>query len=325
MQELVQDTDISVVIITTPPSTHYDLCKISLEHGKNVVVEKPFTPSLKEADLLITLAKKQQRLLTVYQNRRWDADFLQVSKYIKDGVLGRVVEFETHFDRHRPAPPSPDAWKTKPSPGTGAIYDLGVHLLDQIVTLFGLPKSVSAFLRTQREGAPTDVHDSFTILLHYDTGLMATAKAGVVSLFPEQPRFRVSGEQGTYQKYNLDDQERSSKAGLRPSDRDYASSAADKSWAIYTTEKLQSPLSGDREEHSIPDGSVIWKDGGVLVKPDENWLTFYKHFASALAGQGEVPVTPEDASNIIRLIELAKLSSEKRMTLEWDKKYEEFD
>ena len=313
------------MIVTTPPHTHYDLCKLSLEAGKHVVVEKPFTPSQREANQLITLAKKEQRLLTVYQNRRWDSDFLALSRYIEEGYLGRIVEFETHFDRHRPNPPS-ESWKTQPSPGTGATYDLGVHLLDQIVTLFGLPKSITGFLRTQRLGAPTDVHDSFTILLHYDNGLVATAKAGVVGFLPSQLRFRVLGEKGSYVKDGFDSQEKSLKEGLRPGDEEYSKIGAERQWELNTDDVLESFVPWtNHNEYAMEDGLTCWQRSGTFIPQKENYLSFYQQFAQALAGQGEVPVQAEEARDVIRLIELATLSSEKWMTLDWDKKYEEID
>jgi len=201
-EEMVRDPAIDVVVITTVPTSHFELCKLALEHGKHVIVEKPFTPTSKEAEELVEIAQKHDRLLTVYQNRRWDTDFLTLSALLKDGKLGRVVEFETHFDRHRPeAPAASSTWKAKPLPGGGAAYDLGTHLIDQVVVSFGLPDKITGFVGSQREHNPENVEDSCTILLHYEsTGLLATVKAGVVSPEVEQLRFWVRGEKGSYKK-----------------------------------------------------------------------------------------------------------------------------
>ncbi len=201
-EEMVQDPAINVVVITTIPTSHFELCKLALEHGKHVIVEKPFTPTSKEAEELIEIARKHERLLTVYQNRRWDTDFLTLSALLKDAKLGRVVEFETHFDRHRPEAPAPSStWKAKPLPGGGAAYDLGTHLIDQVVVLFRLPDKITGFVGSQREHNPENVEDSCTILLHYESrGLLATVKAGVVSPETEQLRFWVRGEKGSYKK-----------------------------------------------------------------------------------------------------------------------------
>lgn len=143
-----------------------------------------------------------QLQITKEIDRRWDADFQTLSKLYKNGSLGRVVEFETHFDRHRPQEPSSAAsnWKNKVIPGGSAIYDLGTHLLDQVVYLLGLPKRVTGFIGSQREVNTSGYEDSFTVLLHYGGGVLVTAKAGVVSPEEEQLRFWVRGEKGSFKK-----------------------------------------------------------------------------------------------------------------------------
>lgn len=200
-EEMVKDHDVEVVVVTTTPETHYELCKLALEHGKHVIVEKPFTPTSKEASQLIAIAEKHQRLLTVYQNRRWDTDFLTLSDLINKDTLGRIVEFETHFDRHRPEVPAGGGWKTKPLPGGGAIYDLGTHLIDQVYAIYGMPDTITGFVGSQRENGPEGVEDSCTVLLHYHAkGLTATVKAGVVSPEVEQLRYWVRGTKRSYKK-----------------------------------------------------------------------------------------------------------------------------
>lgn len=188
-----------------------------------MVCEKPFTPSSAEAEELVSLAQKQNKLLAVYQSmfnpmkcsigpnltsggaildRRWDADFVTLSKLIKNGSLGRISEFETRFDRHRPQEPVPDAskWKNKVIPGGSAIYDLGAHLLDQAVHLLGMPQRVTGFVGSSREVNTSGFEDSFTVLLHYANGLMVTAKATVISPEEEQLRFWVRGDKGSFKK-----------------------------------------------------------------------------------------------------------------------------
>ena len=198
---LLADPAISAVIITTIPTSHFALCKLALEADKHVVVEKPFTPTSAEADELVALARERGRLLTVYQNRRWDADFLTLTQLLSSNTLGRIVEFATHFDRHRPlAPAAHSSWKAEALPGGGAVYDLGAHLIDQVVVAFGVPARVTGFVGAQREGGPEGVEDSCMVLLHYGGGMMATVKAGVVSAEVEQLRFWVRGERGSYRK-----------------------------------------------------------------------------------------------------------------------------
>jgi predicted dehydrogenase len=144
--------------------------------------------------------------LRAYPDRRWDADFVTLSKLVKNGSLGRISEFETHFDRHRPEEPSADAhkWKNKVIPGGSAVYDLGTHLLDQAVHLLGLPKRVTGFIGSAREQNASGFEDSFTVLLHYANGTLVTAKATVVSPEEEQLRFWVRGDKGSFKKVRSD-------------------------------------------------------------------------------------------------------------------------
>ncbi|KAI9805181.1 MAG: hypothetical protein M1825_001017 [Sarcosagium campestre] len=201
IEAMLQDEDVHLIVLTTIPETHSPLAKLALNAGKHVVVEKPFTPTTAEADELIALAKEKSRLLTVYQNRRWDSDFLTVLHLLKSGRLGRVVDFESHFDRHRPEVPADGVtWKTKVIPGSGAAYDLGTHLIDQVVVALGMPKRITGFIGSQRKGETKGYEDSFVILMHYDEGLTATLKAAVVSPEVGQLRYWIRGERGSYKK-----------------------------------------------------------------------------------------------------------------------------
>lgn len=262
-----------------------------------VVVEKPFTPTSAEAQELVDVAKAQGVVLTVYQNRRWDSDFLTLKKYIDDGSLGRIVEFETHFDRHRPDPPA-DTWKAHDAPGTGAVHDLGTHLMDQAVHLFGMPKKITGFVGSQRAVNTTGLEDSATVLLHYDQ-MLVTVKAGVVSPEVNQLRFWVRGEKGSFKKFHLDPQEdQLRKEGLKPGDENYGI-----------------------EPTSHHGTLCISKDGQITstvvptVEPP-TYVEYYRRLAQALDGDtSKIPVTPEDAVNVIRLVELARESSKFGRTL----------
>ncbi|KAL1974503.1 hypothetical protein VTN31DRAFT_4707 [Thermomyces dupontii] len=295
--DLVKDPDVDVVVVTTAPDSHYDLTKLSLQAGKHVVVEKPFTPTHKEADELVALAKQQGKLLAVYQNRRWDSDFVTASKLIKSGALGRIVEFETHFDRHRPEIPNADSWKYKMIPAGGAIYDLGTHLLDQVVHLFGLPARVTGFLGAQRENNVTNYEDSFTVLLHYTNGLLVTAKGAVISPEEKQLRFWIRGDKGSYKKYHLDIQEDQLKAGLRPGDDNYGQESVDR-YGTLTTIKDDLPTTE------------------IVPTEAPTWVEYYRVLAQALAGESELPASGAEASQVIRLIELIKESSKQGKTLD---------
>jgi predicted dehydrogenase len=182
-----------------------------------VVVEKPACPTSAEVDKLIKLAKSKSLLFTVYQSlspelhfghiedtncfsdRRWDTDFLTVRKILSQKKLGKIVEFETHYDRYVPEPPKKGAWQVKDTPGSGIVYDLGTHLIDQIVVLFGMPEEVTGFVRRLTQST---VDDAFTILLHYKD-MLATVKATVLSVDSKQLRYWIRGDQGSYTKVRL--------------------------------------------------------------------------------------------------------------------------
>ncbi|KKK23096.1 NAD binding Rossmann fold oxidoreductase [Aspergillus ochraceoroseus] len=299
-EDMVKDAGVDLVIITTAPESHYSLSKLALENGKHVVCEKPFTPTSKEADELVALAQKNNKLLAVYQNRRWDADFVTLSKLVKNGSLGRVVEFETHFDRHRPEEPAPEVskWKNKVLPGGGAIFDLGSHLLDQAVHLLGKPDRVTGFVGSQREVNTSGYEDSFTVLLHYNAGVLVTAKAGVVSPEAEQLRFWVRGDKGSFKKFHLDVQEDQLKEGLRPSDSGYGREPSEH-YGFLTTVQNDTPV----------------KEVVPTVEPP-TYTEFYRKMARALAGEGDVPVSGAEAAKVIRLIELVQESSKLGKTLD---------
>ncbi|OQU97377.1 Oxidoreductase family, alpha/beta domain-containing protein isoform 1 [Cladophialophora immunda] len=298
-EEMMGDDQVHVVVVTTAPVSHLQLAKAALLANKHVVVEKPFTPTSADAQELVDLAKSQNRILTVYQNRRWDSDFLTLKKYIKDGALGRIVEFETHFDRHRPEPPA-DNWKAHHAPGTGAVYDLGTHLMDQVVSLFGMPEKVTGFVGSQREVNTTGLEDSCTVLLHYASPkMLVTIKAGVVSPEVSQLRYWVRGDKGSFKKFHLDPQEdQLRKEGLRPGDKGYGIESEDK----YGTLNL------------YRDGKIS-SEVAPTVEP-ATYTEYYRRLAAALDGDvSQVPVPPEQAVGVIRLVELARESSQQGRTL----------
>lgn len=195
--DLFKDADVDVVIVGTPPTTHLALAKQALESGKHVVVEKPFTPTAAEAQELVDTAKRVGKVLAVYQNRRWDVDFLTLKDLLEKTTFGRIVDFETHFDRWSPG--AKQGWKAETGPGHGVVYDLGTHLMDQLIVLFGMPKKITAFLYGQRQPNPSGYEDSCKILLHYD-GFIATAQGAVVSPELRQLRYWIRGDKGSYTK-----------------------------------------------------------------------------------------------------------------------------
>jgi len=247
----------------------------------------------------VDLAHSHDVLLTVYQNRRWDSDFLTLQKCLADGTLGRIAEFETHFDRHRPDPPA-DSWKVHNTPGNGAVYDLGTHLMDQVVLLFGMPARVTGFVGSQRAVNDTGLEDSCTVLLHYPH-MLVTVKAGVVSPEVDQLRFWVRGTKGSFKKFGLDPQEdQLRKQGVKVGDERYGVEEE----GCYGTLCL------------VKEGGQVVREVVPTVRP-QTYLEYYRRLARALEGDVEqIPVTPEQAVAVIRLVELARESSRLGKTLD---------
>ena len=212
LNDILLDDSITLVTLCTPPQTHFDYAKLCLEHGKNVIVEKPFTRTLAEAQSLFALAAEKGLTVTPYQNRRFDSCFLAVEKVISSGVLGNIVELESHFDYFRPDAPDAPADYTH-----GAFYGLGVHLVDQVVSLFGRPECVHYDIRSVRNKSNPD--DTFELQLYYgDT--KAIIKCSHLVMQP-YPKFILHGEKGSFIKQNIDQQETCLKAGKLPGTSDF--------------------------------------------------------------------------------------------------------
>ncbi|KAE9410331.1 NAD(P)-binding protein [Gymnopus androsaceus JB14] len=208
--------EIGLVLIGTPNDTHYALAKAALEAGKHVLVDKPVTPTVKEAKELGELAKAKGKVLYAYQNARWNQDYLALKKLLDlpetDPLsLGTVIEFESHYDRYRLG--LKGSWKDEPRPAAGLIYDLGSHLIDQTLVLFGRPTSITAFASNLRGIGHPDVDDNFTIYMHYPAGsalpyrFTAILRSHPLSARSPQLRYIVRGQKGSYTKYGIDVQE----------------------------------------------------------------------------------------------------------------------
>lgn len=298
---LLADPEVDVVVITTPPDTHFALAGAALRSGKHVLVEKPFVPTAAEADSLVALARERGVQLCVYQNRRWDADFLEVRRLVAGGALGRVVEFETHFDRFRPGRPT--NWKgTLPMKwGGGVVYDLGTHLIDQAFVLLGMPSAVYARFVSQRDGrlvsgdgGEDEEPDSLTAVLSYpETGALAHVRIGVMSVETKQVRFWVRGTKGSYHKYGLDPQEGQLKAGMKPSEADFGHEDASRAGRLCVAKD---------------DGSVV--DEPLPAAEPETYLKFYELFARSLetGKEADVPVPATQAADVLRIIEAVRTS-----------------
>ncbi len=288
-QQAFADPDVDLVVIATSNGSHHPLAKEALLAGKHVVVDKPFTVTLAQAEDLLAVARAQGRVLTVFQNRRWDADFLALRQVLASGQLGRIVHFESHFDRYRPD--VLNRWRDDDLPGSGLWFDLGAHLVDQALQLFGCPDDLLLDLAQQRDGARTN--DYFHVQLRY--GSRAPALRVILhgsALVPALgPRFAVHGTLGSFVKYGLDTQEDALKAGGRPR----LDTPAD--WG-------RDPLVGEVVRHV--DGQPKAEAAPDLAG---NYLAFYAQLLVHLHGQAPVPVTATEAHQVMALLSRGEISA----------------
>lgn len=288
---LLQDEEIELVVVATPNNTHFDLARRSLVAGKHVVVEKPFTTTSDAAQQLIDLARRQERIISVHHNRRWDGDFKTVQKILQGKLLGRVVEYESRYDRFRNRRRE-NAWREAETEGSGLLFDIGSHLIDQAQVLFGLPRTVTADIRAQRGFGKVD--DYFELILDYDD-LRATLKAGML-VRERGPRFTLHGTEGSFVKHGFDPQEESLKRGLKPSGANWGEETPEL-WGVLNTQ-----LEGLHVQ-------------GRLETLAGSYQDFYRNVADAIAGRAELAVKPVEARNTIRIIELAIQSNEQKRTI----------
>jgi len=288
---LLQDNEIELIVIATPNSSHFDLARQSILANKHVVVEKPFTITSEQAQQLIDLAHKHSRLISIHQNRRWDGDFQTVKKVLDNNLLGHLVEYKSHYDRFRNYLRQ-GAWREEAGDGSGVLFDLGSHLIDQAQVLFGLPQMITADIRIQREHGKTD--DSFDLILHYDD-LKVTLKAGMLVREPS-PRFILHGAKGSFVKYGIDPQEDALKRGFKPSESNWGEEPREL-WG-----KLNTQIDGLHVEGKVETVAGCYQ-------------AFYQNIADAISGHTELAVKPEEARNTIRIIELAIQSNKQKCTI----------
>ncbi len=291
---MLDDKSIHLVVFATPSDNHYQIAEECLSDGRNVVIDKPFTLSSAEATGLIRLARDRKLLLSAYQNRRWDGDFLTVKKILTSGTLGRLVSYESHFDRFRPEPRL-EVWRESGGPGSGTLFDLGTHLIDQAVALFGSPTLITASVRTDRDGAVSD--DAFDIQLTFSAKHSFTVKlsASSIARIPGA-RFTLHGMKGSYVKYGLDPQEQQLKDGV----------------------SFTAPGFGVDPESDW--GALQVMDEPPHRIPTENgdYRGYYANVRDALLGESPLAVTAEEAWRTTRLVELARQSSKEQRTLSVD-------
>jgi len=291
---LALEPGVDLIVVATPNEAHYPVARAALAAGRHVVVDKPFTLDAGEARDLVDLARANGRLVSVYQNRRFDSDFLTLRQILADGLVGRPVYFESHFDRYRP-----DVrvrWREQKVRGAGLWVDLGSHLMDQAVQLFGRPDSVQLDTAALREGAV--VEDYFHAVLRWEQGphapLRAVLHATTLAADPS-PRYILHGTRGSYVKYGVDPQEDALRSGARPGGDGWG---ADPDDGLLT-------LIGDTGQ---PQPSTVPTQSG-------DYTRYYAAVRDAIAGTGPSPVSPQEALALMELLDLGRRSAEEGRAL----------
>lgn len=294
LDEMLDDKSIHLVVIATPSHNHYQIAEECLSDGRNVVIDKPFTLTSAEAAALIRLASERNLLLSAYQNRRWDGDFLTVKKILATERLGRLVSYESHFDRFRPEPRL-DVWRESGGPGSGTLLDLGTHLLDQATALFGSPSHITASIRTDRDHAASD--DAFDIWLSYAAEHNLTVKlcASSIARIPGA-RFTLHGMRGSYTKFGLDPQEQQLKDGR----------------------SFNSPGFGVDPESEWGTLQILEEPPRRIPTENGDYRGYYANVRDALLAKAPLAVTATEAWRTARLVELAHQSSKQQRTLPVD-------
>jgi predicted dehydrogenase len=274
MEEVANHPEIDLLVIASPNESHFPLAAAALRSGKHVVVDKPFTVKLEDARTLVELAEEQGRLLSVFHNRRWDSEVLAAKAMVESGVLGEISHFETHIDRFRPQ--VRQRWREQTGPGAGLWFDLGPHLIDQALQLFGLPQTVNASFAIQRKGGQTDDwahvqlnYKSLRVVLH----VMLLASGGV-------PRSVLHGTLGSWVKFGGDVQEKQLVAGMLPGSDGFGVD---------------------------PDPGIFYEGATAkqtkMPAPAVNQADYYLGIRDALWGRHPNPVPPSQASAVMSILE----------------------
>ena len=281
LDKLLASDGADLIVITTPNEYHFPMAMQCLHAGKHVVVDKPVTIFSHEAEELNKIAEEKGLICSVFHNRRYDGDFMTLQKLIREGDLGDLVYLESHFDRFRPY--VSENWREKEVPGNGITYDLGAHLIDQVVLLFGLPNWIQADIRKQRTRAVAD--DYFDIILDYDS-LKARVTAGAL-VNVATPKFLLLGKNGSYQKFGLDVQEAAFKAGKKPEGQVWGVESEEKWGKIFLTEET-------KPYETVPG----------------DYRILYKNVADAILKGTSLDITIPQTISVLKIIEAAFTSAE---------------
>lgn len=295
LSELLAIPEIRLIVVATPNVTHAPIARACLEAGRDVVVDKPFATTLKEAEELVALAEKCGRLLTVYQNRRYDGDFQAIRQLVAEGTLGRIVRFETNYDRFRPELKT-GAWRERDEPGAGILFDLAPHLIDHALVLFGVPEAVTADVRRERAAAVVD--DAFDVRLHYPGGMRAVLRSTMLAA-AQRPRFVLQGTAGAFFKQTFDPTEINLRNGIVPEKGPWGAEPPE-DWGTLTTVDSNGAIT----RQSIPSAACDYRD-------------YYANVRDAILGKAELAVKPEYALQVMRILDMAQESSREGHTIRW--------
>jgi scyllo-inositol 2-dehydrogenase (NADP+) len=296
LDELLALPDIQLIVIASPNETHAPFARAAMAAGRDVVVDKPFTTSYAEAVDLVNFAEKSGRFLTVYQNRRYDGDFQAIRELVAAGTLGRIVRFETSYDRFRPNF-KPNAWREKAEPGAGILFDIGPHVIDHAMVLFGLPEAITADVRIERQGGLAD--DAFDIMLHYPNSLRAVLSSNILAVLP-RPRFLLFGTKGAFLKQTVDPQENNLRFGNLPEKGSWGAESED-NWGLLTLSD-----GTNATQRRIPSGTGDYRD-------------FYANVRDVIEDKAKPFVSLQHALDVMRALELCRASSEQWRMLPWPK------
>ncbi|MGC1905487.1 MAG: oxidoreductase [Candidatus Acidiferrum sp.] len=294
LDELLTIPDLQLIVIATPNDTHAPFARAALAAGRNVVVDKPFTTSYEEAVDLVKFAEKFGKLLTVYQNRRYDGDFQAIRQLVGEGTLGRVVRFETNYDRFRPNL-KPNAWREKPGSGAGILFDIGPHLIDHAMILFGKPEAITADVRIEREGGLAD--DGFDIMFHYPKSMRAVLSSNILAAV-SRPRFLLFGTKGAFLKQTVDPQENNLRFGKIPKEGPWGAEP-EENWGLLTLSD-----GTNTTQRRIPSGTGDYRD-------------YYANVRDVIEGKAQPFVPLPYALNVMNALELCRESSDARRTVPW--------
>lgn len=292
LEELLADDKVELVVVNTPNTTHYEFAKQALLAGKHVICEKPFTATVAEAEELIQIAGKQNKQLSVFQNRRYDSDYRTIEKVLEEKLLGDIVEAEFHFDRYKKEL-SPKQHKETPIPGTGCLYDLGSHLIDQALQLFGMPQAVFADIAVMRPVSKVD--DYFELLLYYPVHRVRVKASYQVR--EALPGYVIHGSKGSFIKPKTDMQEEQLQSGMLPTADGYGTEPESEKGLLHTE------INGKLIKEYIP-------------SLKGNYTDYYEGIYHAIRNNQPLPVTAEDGMKVIKIIEAAFQSSRERRVID---------